>query len=476
MNRENKEELKQNNSSVAIKSGIWFTICNIITKSIGFLTTPLFTRILTKTEFGDYINFTTWMSIFLYITSLNLEASIIRARFDHKDDMDSYVSSMTCLSIVSTIVFFIITMLFIRPIENLVSLNQTQICALFLYLFFYPAIQLYQTKERFEYKYKSTVFITLLVVLGTSALSVVLTLLMEDKLQGRIIGTVLPVCVIGLVIQLIMLYKSKSIKIKYWKYALPFTLPFIPHLLSMYLLGSMDKVMIRQICGSEDLAVYGLAYTVGTIVSLLVNSMNGAFSPWLGEQLNAKNYSRIRKVSVPYVAFFSFFAIMAVLISPEVLLVLGGDGYSEARYVIPLVFAGCLMQFVYCMFVNVEQYHKRTIGMAIASIAAALFNYVTNYVFIRKYGYIAAAYTTFFSYFILMLLHMYLVYKIEKKGVFNNIRVMIISALGSLLLIGTNLIIDFAVLRYCIFAAFVATSLGLAYKYRNVIRNYIFRR
>lgn len=475
MNRE-KKDANQNNSSVALKSGIWFTICNIITKSVGFLTTPLFTRILTKTEYGDYLNFTTWMSIFLYITSLNLEASIIRAKFDHKDDMDSYVSSMTCLSILSTIIFFVITMVFIRPIESLTSLNQIQICAMFLYLFFYPAIQLFQTKERFEYKYKSTVFITLLVVLGTSALSVILTLLMENKLKGRIIGTILPVCIIGLAIQLIMLCKSRSIKTKYWKYALPFTLPFIPHLLSMYLLGSMDKVMIKQMCGSEDLAIYGLAYTIGTIVTLLVNSMNGAFSPWLGEQLHAKNYARIRKVSVPYVAFFSFFAVMMVLVTPEILLVLGGKDYSEAKYVIPLVFAGCLMQFVYCMFVNVEQYHKKTIGMAIASVMAALFNYVTNYMFIMKFGYIAAAYTTFFSYFILMLLHMYLVYKIEKKGVFNNIGVMIISVLGSLLLIGTNYIIDFSALRYGIFAIFVVASLGLAYKYRTVIRNYIFRR
>ena len=43
-----------------LKSGIWFTISNFIVKSIGFITTPIFTRMLSKSEFGDFNNFTTF--------------------------------------------------------------------------------------------------------------------------------------------------------------------------------------------------------------------------------------------------------------------------------------------------------------------------------------------------------------------------------------------------------------------------------
>ena len=84
-----KNIINKNNSSIVIKSGIWFIVCNIVTKSIGFITTPIFTRILTKSEFGDFNNFTTWTGIILFITSLNLESSMIRARFDFEDDMDN---------------------------------------------------------------------------------------------------------------------------------------------------------------------------------------------------------------------------------------------------------------------------------------------------------------------------------------------------------------------------------------------------
>ena len=47
----------------------------------------------------------------------------------------------------------------------------------------------------------------------------------------------------------------------------------------------------------------------------------------------------------------------------------------------PPVAAGCLLQFVYCMYVNIEQYEKKTVGMAMASVVAAGLNFVLNFIF-----------------------------------------------------------------------------------------------
>lgn len=456
-------------SSVVIKAGMWFTVCNIITKGIGFFTTPIFTRLLTKAEFGDYNNFTTWMGIILFVTSLNLDASLIRARFDFADDIDRYVGSMMCLSIFSTLCWFFIFLANMSIIENILQLNSQYIYMLFMYLVFYPAIQLYQTKEKFEYKYKSTVAITLLIVISTSLLSVILVLTMNNRLAGRIMGSVIPVIVIGLIIAVIIIYRAKGVCVEYWKYAIPFTLPFIPHLLSMYLLGSMDKVMIKQLCGAKDLAIYSLAYTVGTIVTLLINSMNGAFGPWLVEQLSKQNYEIIRKISVPYVIIFVIFSIIAILVTPEILLFLGGREYAEAVRVIPQVFAGCLMQFIYTMYVNVEQFEKKTVGMAFASVFAALFNYITNDIFLQKFGYVAASYTTFFSYLLLMLLHILLVQKIIKKDIYNTKIILTIGIIGSLILIYSNIILDNFALRYLFFCLLIGCSGLIAYRKRKVL-------
>ena len=70
---------------------------------------------------------------------------------------------------------------------------------------------------------------------------------------------------------------------------------------------------------------------------------------------------------------------------------------------------GCVCQFMYTLYVNIEQYKKKTVGMAIASVTAALINYALNALFIPKYGYIAAAYTTLFGYLVLFIIHMLIV-------------------------------------------------------------------
>ncbi len=102
----------------------------------------------------------------------------------------------------------------------------------------------------------------------------------------------------------------------------------------------------------------------------------------------------------------------------------------EAKYVMAPVTMGCACQFIYTMYVNVEQYLKKTTGMALASVLAAAINVALNYVLIPKFGYLVAAYTTLIGYLCLMLMHMFLVKRIGMKNVYNNIIVLLCVACG----------------------------------------------
>ena len=59
----------------------------------------------------------------------------------------------------------------------------------------------------------------------------------------------------------------------------------------------------------------------------------------------------------------------------------------------------------YTLYVNVEHYYKKTIFITINTVIAATINLITNYLFIPKYGYFAAAFTTLFSYGVALFLH-----------------------------------------------------------------------
>ena len=456
-----------------IKSGVWFTVSNFIMKSIGFITTPIFTRLLTKAEFGDFNNFQTWMMILLYITSLNLEGSLIRAVKEFRDDIDTYLLSMISLSMGSTIVWAIVCNVAYPIVGDMLSVNRVYLNCMFMYLFFAPTVNLFQNIERFKYKYKWTVATSMTVSIGASLLSVVLVISMPDKLFGRVIGYIAPTVIIGAVIFVYYLKKVKAINIQYWKYALPITLPYIPHLLSMYLLGNMDRVMIKRFCGSEDLALYSLAYTCGMIITMLLSSINSAYSPWLSDKLSEEDYNATRKISVIYIGVFSFVSIGIVLITPEILLILGGESYLEAKHVMPPVAAGCLLQFVYTIYVNVEQYEKKTIGMAVASAAAAFVNYVLNYIFIPAYGYIAAAYTTYIGYFVLLIIHMGYVKKIGKWNVYNNTLVFAIAVSASVLMFLNHFLLEVNIVRYILIVIYMLIVVAFVLRNKQQIRTLV---
>ena len=448
-----------NNNIKALKSGVWYTIANIIIKGLGLLTTPVFTRLLTHEEFGLYSNYFSWLNVFSYVITLNLAATFISARYDFEDDFDGYISSMLSLSILSSIIWSLLINLFPSWFANITNLN-------IKYLLFTAAIDMFLARERYYFEYKISVLISVFLSVFSSLLAVLLVLHMEDKLTGRIVGFAITHILIGLALVLLIFYYGRSVQFFYWKYALPICIPFIPHLLSLTMLNSMDKIMITQICGAEFNALYSLAYSCGAVITLVTTSLNTAFSPWLGEQLHRKNYTKIKEVAVQYVLLFIFLTSGIMLVVPEFLLIMGGSSYQSAIYVMPPVAFGCVCQFIYTMHVNIEQFNLKTVGMAIASISAAALNYVLNFIFIPKYGYIAAAYTTLASFLWLMLIHMYLVYKIGFAHVYNwkfNLEIIIIFAMYTVLI---NILYGIPVLRYTAIGIYWFVFMFLFYKHK----------
>lgn len=141
----------------------------------------------------------------------------------------------------------------------------------------------------------------------------------------------------------------------------------------------------------------------------------------------------------------------------------------EAKYVMPPVAASCVLQFIYCMYVNVEQYEKKTGRMALASVIAVIINYVLNTICIPLYGYIAAAYTTYASYFVLMVLHILIVKNIGMSHVYNNKKIIFIAGISICLALIANIIVGLLWIRYAIFLLYCLIGLVFIYKYRSNI-------
>lgn len=458
-----------NNNLVALKSGVWYIISNFIIKGIGFITMPIFARLLSKTEFGAYNNYISWLSIFSVFVTLNLESTLISARYDYENKFDEYILSMLGLSTLSAFLFGVVLNTFSSRVLEFTGVEQMYLNAMLLYLVFTPFINMFQLRERYYFEYKKTILSGLVLAIGSSILSVFLVWFMSNRLAGRVWGMVLPTVVLGIYYFFFFLIKGKKIVVGYWKYAIPICLPYIPHLLSMTILNSTDRVMITKYCGSEQTALYSLAYSCGTVIVLLINSLNGAFAPWLGDRLASNDFSSIRKLSRWYISGFLLLSFGIMLISPEILLILGGKSYLEAIYILAPIAMGSVLQFLYTMFVNIEQFKKKTLGMAIGSAVAAIVNLSLNAIFIPKYGYFAAAYTTLTGYMCLLLIHMFLVKKIGFSEAYDYKFIVIICILGIASMLFIVYLYSHNTIRYVTILIYIIVLLLGIIKYKDKI-------
>lgn len=418
MSDDKKENLGE--STKVVKASIWYTASNFLLKGMAFLTTPIFARILTQGEYGYFNNFNAWLGIFSIIATLSLVSCLNRARFDFKDTLDDYVSSNLVLGSLVTILVGGIVFLFRGFFQNICTLDIEYFILIFVYLLVSPAYEMFLQLERFRYKYTFVAIMTMALSVGTVLISLVLVFQMRNRLWGRTLGSLALPILISLVIYAMLLCRGKHIKFSYWKYSLGICIPFVFHLLSSTLLNSSDRAMISNICGTESNGLYGMAANVAMIAYLLWSAMGQAYLPWFGEQMNHKNYELIRKNSHTYIGIFAFVILGLMLFTPEGLLILGGKDYLMARDCVPPITVGYLFVFLYSLYVNIEQFQKKTIGMAICTSIAAGVNVLLNAILLPKFGYIAAAYTTLVGYILLFVLHFLIVHRMKLTEVYDT--------------------------------------------------------
>ena len=351
--------MESSSAKKALKSGVWYTVANFMLKGIGFITMPIFTRLMAKSDIGDYANFASWATILASVFTLDLHTSVTLAKFEFKEKLNEYISSVLVLGSLTTMAFFLLSLPFKGGLQRLLSLNELEFFLLFLIPMFSPAMQMLQIKNRLEYRYKLSVSLSL----GSSVLCAVSGILcvifFQNKLSGRLIGTYTISILLHMVIYAIFLLRGRRVDTGYWKYALMISLPLILHVLSGRLLVSSDRIMITRMCGKEANALYSVAYSCSMIVSILWTSMNTAWSPWAYEQMDRQDYAALKKASRPYLLFFGFVVFCFLMIAPDILLLMGGRGYLAGLAVIPPVMVAYVFQFVYSLYVNIETFSKK---------------------------------------------------------------------------------------------------------------------
>lgn len=446
--------MKNRKISVQAKAALWFTICNFLQKGISFIVVPIFTRIMTTEQYGTYTVYVSWYQILNIISSLYLFNGVYDnalSKFDK--DRDRVTASFLGLTIVVTIIEAAIGFLFKNSISSFTGLSSEFILLMFLDAFLMPAMAYWTARQRFEYKYKLLVIVTMSKSIVTPSLAVFLVNQTGGLALGRAIAVVISDFIFCGFLLFLQLKKGRTVyERKYWSYALKLGIPMIPHYLSGMILTQGDRIVIDKYLGKSDVALYGLASSIGMLVQLFVGSINSAITPWMYDKMKKGKPEDMKQTMTVLMLFIALIACGLMLLCPEVTLIFGSSKYYEAVGAIPPIAASVYFIFLYGILSFPQFYFEKTAFLSVASFIAAGLNIVLNIVFVPMFGYVVAAYTTLACYAMYSFGHWIISKRILKS---NNMpeyvdakAMLIISAILTIISVLMTKIIDKRLIRF----------------------------
>lgn len=395
---------KQN---IGVKVGLWYTLCNVLQRGVSIITVPVFTRILSTEQYGTYSLYLSWLNILSIFTCLNLYYGVFnKAMIKYEDDRDRYVASMQGLTLTLGIVNLIIYILFKDIFNSFFGLSTVIMLMMFMEMMITPSLQFWSSRQRFEYRYKGLVLLSIIKTILNPVLGIVAVIISTHKTEARIFATVVVELIICLPLMIKQFYKGKTFFVKeYWVYSIRFNIPLLPHYLSGSLLNQGDRVIIQRLCSVSDVALYSVAHNVAMLTQLVTNAISQAITPWLYGCLKKKEYKDINKRLDVIMVFVGVGCILLMIFAPEIVWVFASKEYSSAIYVIPPIAASVFFIYVYNVYSNFEFYFEKRIFISFASVFAAVLNVILNLIFVSWFGYVGAGYTTLACYILYAFMH-----------------------------------------------------------------------
>ena len=394
--------------SIVAKATIWYMICSILQKGISVITTPIFTRLLSAEEYGLYTVYLSWENIFIIFTSMRLDYTVFnKGMSKYKDNRKGYVASMQIITTILSAMVLGIYLLFRHQINAFTELSTMVMLLIILQCFVYPSYNFWMIKERYEYRYLRFVLVVLLLTVVNAGIGIfAVTNIPGDRGIIRIVTNVMVYAIIGIVLYIVNFKNGlKDAKKEHIKFAVLFNLPMIPHYLSMYVLNQLDRVMIQKMVGKVQTGIYGVASSIGNIMTIVSSSLINAMTPWYYGKLEDNKFEDVKKIFLPIMLGMFAMVFLVLLITPEAMRIIAPPRYHEAIYIVPPISASIVFHTMYSFFSIPEYYHDANKFSMFASMVAALANVITNYIFIKKYGYLAAGFTTLFCNFLMAICH-----------------------------------------------------------------------
>lgn len=256
------------------------TLSSFATKLISFFLVPLYTNILTTTEYGTYDLFNTTIGVLLPILTLNIQEAVMRFAIDNKTSRKAIVTLGTRYLLSGTTI--VIAALIINSIFSFVDLLETY-AIYFLLMFISQALSgvllaYIRGINRIADLSVSSAMASAITILCNILFLVVFKLGLIGYFLANIIGPLMQ--------DLFLLVRSGAIKEIAFQSEFPnekqemlaYCKPMIPNSIAWWVNNTSDRYIVIFFCGIAANGVYSVASKIPSILNIFQAIFNQAWS------------------------------------------------------------------------------------------------------------------------------------------------------------------------------------------------------
>lgn len=468
-----------------LKNSALYSIVTLLQKSIAFFLLPLYTAFLTPEDYGT-VNVVMAVSSFmavLIMMALNGAAT----RFHYKNKEEAYRKvlwgTITTIVVANSIgwgaLFFVLHRFLVDPFIGEIDFYPFAALALAntiitpLYLLFQSYLQ--ASQNAFHYSIN-----TLSNFLTHVALAVLFIAYFRLGALGMLLANVCTSLIFFVYVLIAYIPKvTVGINRGIAKSALKYSLPLLPHQISIWSAGSIDRLFLNDIKGKASTGLFSVAQQFGQVVSTVAFSVNQAFVPWFFETLEQgkDGIGKIQKMGNCSVLGYSIMAFVISLFAPEILHIMVSENFREAWRIIPFIAFAFVFHGIYFFFINVL-FIKDTGLVFLVTMTGMIVDVILNIVLVPIWGYYGCGVACMMTYFTRSLMALIISMK-KNSEIRYNYLLMYAYAFGLFVLSFVNVVLaDWPVLWSLLCKILLCSMLTCCcyYFYGNIIYAFIKQR
>ena len=383
----------------------------IIPAVVGIIAIPIITRLFPPEDYGDYVLVLITISVLSTISTVWIDAAIIRffPAYKLNNRLTEFYNTIIKLAFISVvgISFIFSNVLFLAKgciSAHLYSLMHIGLLT-FLASSWLTVLLAFLRAKRQVGLYTSFAIWRSVAGLG---FGVVLIIVFHYGVEGLLWGALLS-AIIALPLLWRITVRTISLSFKKFYIRSPMSVkitkygfPLIAVNIAGWVLSLSDRYVLKIFRGSQEVGIYSIGYGISEqtirIILMLFAIASGpiAFNIWENKGVEASR-GFLEKVTRYYLLIALPATVGLSVLAKPVVGVLASPAYLAGYIIVPLVAFSAFFTGIERQFGIILNYYKRTDLTMYYNLIGAALNLGLNLLLIPKYGYIAAAATTFIA-------------------------------------------------------------------------------